>query len=116
VVKNEITYLAFPAPADAIAIWAAATRSPCSNRWPGWPTPTSFTGALLAQRTQWVTEPSPSTVELDFLDTEETTLYRDLIADAFGSSVRLEQERVSFAAIEQAVARHAGRNTHLVAR
>ena len=79
---------------------------------------------LLAHRAQWVTEPSPSTAELNFLDTEETALYRDLIADAFGSSVRLEQERVSFAAVEQARAglavvtakHHAGRNTHLVAR
>jgi Uncharacterized protein conserved in bacteria C-term(DUF2220) len=32
-----------------------------------------------------------------------TALYHDLIADALGPSVRLEQERVSFAAIELAL-------------
>jgi hypothetical protein len=43
------------------------------------------------------------------LDTEETLLYGDLIAGAFGPSLRLDQERVSFAAIEQAVRRNAAR-------
>jgi hypothetical protein len=46
----------------------------------------------------------PSTAGLNCLDAEETALYRDLVADALGPSVRLEQERVSFAAIEQAMA------------
>lgn len=168
VVENEITYLAFPAPADAIAIWgrgyAVSVLEPLAwladtdvvywgdidthgfaildrlrQRFPHVRSMLMDRRTLLAHRTQWVTEPSPSTVELDFLDTEETALYRDLIADAFGSSVRLEQERVSFAAIEQAMAGSAGtaaepepedqpttpdageptaagRNTHLVAR
>ena len=59
---------------------------------------------LLAHRSQWVAESSPSTVALNGLDAEEKALYYDLIADALGPSVRLEQERVSFAAIEQAMA------------
>jgi hypothetical protein len=58
---------------------------------------------LLAHRAQWVREPSPVAVSLDHLDVEEAQLYHHLVADALGPSVRLEQERVSFAAIEQAM-------------
>jgi len=50
-----------------------------------------------------VTESDPSTARLDLLNADEVALYRDLIADAPGPSVRLEQERVSFGAIEQAL-------------
>jgi hypothetical protein len=59
-------------------------------------------GTLLAHRTQWVTEPNPSAGPLNLLDAEEAQLYHHLVADALGPSVRLEQERVSFAAIQQA--------------
>jgi hypothetical protein len=59
-------------------------------------------GTLLAHRSQWVTEPNPSAGRLDLLDAEESQLYRHLVSDALGRSVRLEQERVSFAAIHQA--------------
>ncbi len=60
---------------------------------------------LLAHRGQWVTEPRPTAVSLDLLDPEETELYRDLLDGTLGPSIRLEQERISFAAIEQALAR-----------
>jgi hypothetical protein len=43
------------------------------------------------------------------LDPEETVLYGDLIAGAFGPSVRLEQERVSFATIEPCAVTPPGR-------
>jgi hypothetical protein len=138
VVENEITYLAFPAPADAIVIWgrgyAVSVLEPLAwladtdvvywgdidthgfaildrlrQRFPHVRSMLMDRTTLLTHRTQWVTEPSPSTVELDLLDPEETLLYGDLIAGAFGPSVRLEQERVSFAAIEQAVRRNAAR-------
>ena len=59
-------------------------------------------GTLLAHRSQWVTEPNPSAGRLDLLNAEESQLYHHLVADALGPSVRLEQERVSFAAIHQA--------------
>jgi hypothetical protein len=62
---------------------------------------------LLAHRDQWVTEPQPTAASLDSLDASETELYRDLIDGALGPSVRLEQERISFAAIEQALSAHA---------
>ena len=133
VVENEITYLAFPCPADAVVIWgrgyAVSVLEPLAwladtdvvywgdidthgfaildrlrQRFPRVRSMLMDRMTLLAHRTQWVAESSPPTVSLDFLDTEETALYRDLIADALGRSVRLEQERVSFAAIEQAMA------------
>ena len=52
-----------------------------------------------------MTEPQPTTAILDLLDTEEAELYRDLVDGALGPSVRLEQERIRFAVIEQALAR-----------
>ena len=59
-------------------------------------------GTLLAHRGQWVTEPNGRLGRLDLLNAEESRLYHHLVADALGPSVRLEQERVSFAAIHQA--------------
>jgi hypothetical protein len=41
--------------------------------------------------------------ELDLLDPEEAELYHDLLDGTLGPSIRLEQERISFAAIEQAL-------------
>jgi hypothetical protein len=59
---------------------------------------------LLAHRDQWVTEPRPAVARLDLLDAEEAELHRDLVDGTLGPSVRLEQERIRFAAIERAVA------------
>ena len=58
---------------------------------------------LLAHPTQWVTEPSPTTAALNLLTPAEQELYRALGANMFGSAVRLEQERVSFTALEAAL-------------
>jgi hypothetical protein len=58
---------------------------------------------LLAHRSQWVTESQPAAASLDLLDAEEAELYRDLVEGAFGPSVRLEQERIGFAALERAL-------------
>ena len=57
---------------------------------------------LLAHQQQWVTEPIPTTAALDLLAPAEQDLYRALGAGVFGPAVRLEQERISFAAIAQA--------------
>ena len=132
VIENEITYLAFPLTADAIVIlgggyavnvleplgWLAEldlvywgdidthgfvilnrlrsrfghTRSMLMDR-----------ATLLAHRGQWVTEPRPTAAGLDLLDPEEAELYRDLLDGTLGPSIRLEQERISFAAIERAL-------------
>ena len=58
---------------------------------------------LLAHRGQWVTEPSPAAADLRYLQPPEADLYRDLVAGTLGPGVRLEQERISFSAIETAL-------------
>jgi hypothetical protein len=58
---------------------------------------------LLAHRSHWVTEPSPTDDPLELLNQNEARLYRDLVSNALGQSVRLEQERVRFSALEQAL-------------
>jgi hypothetical protein len=133
VIENEITYLAFPLPAAAIVIfgggYAVDVLEPL-----GWLTDLELAywgdidthgfailnrlrrrfgharsmlmdrATLLAHRCQWVTEPHPTAAILDLLDADEAEFYRDLVDGILGRSVRLEQERVSFAAIEQALA------------
>ncbi len=59
---------------------------------------------LLAHREQWGAEPVPATSPLDNLDQAESALYADLISNAYGPSVRLEQEKIRFSAIQTAVA------------
>jgi hypothetical protein len=58
---------------------------------------------LLAHEGQWVEETSPHVASLDRLQPDEAELYRDLVEDVLGRSVRLEQERVSYSAIERAI-------------
>jgi len=58
---------------------------------------------LLAHREQWVTEPSPTPLGLEFLDGDEAALYADLVADSLGLSARLEQERVRYSLVERAM-------------
>jgi hypothetical protein len=58
---------------------------------------------LLAHRSQWVTEPSQAAADLECLTADEAELCRDLAADVFGPSVRLEQERVRFSLLEELV-------------
>jgi hypothetical protein len=134
VVENEITYLAFPLPGDAIVIFGGGYAVEALGSL-GWLTDLDLTywgdidthgfailnrlrhrvgharsmlmdrTTLLAHRDQWVTEPRPAIAGLDLLDAEEADLYRDLVDGTLGPSVRLEQERISFATIEKAVAR-----------
>ena len=63
---------------------------------------------LLAHRSQWVTEPSPTDAALDLLEPDEASLYRDLADGTLGPPVRLEQERVRFSALEQALQQQSG--------
>jgi hypothetical protein len=133
VIENEITYLAFPLPAAAIAIfgggygvgvleplgWLAgldvvywgdidthgfAILNQLRHHLPHARSMLMDRATLLGHRDHWVTEPSPATAALDRLDRAESALYADLRANAYALSVRLEQERVSFAVIEKAVA------------
>jgi hypothetical protein len=134
VLENEITYLAFPLPPQAIVIfgggyavdvleplgWLAeldlvywgdidthgfAILNRLRHRFGHARSMLMDRATLLAHRSQWVTEPRPTAVTLDMLSVEEAELYRDLVDGTLGASVRLEQERVGFAAIERALAR-----------
>jgi hypothetical protein len=58
---------------------------------------------LLEHDSQWVREPTKAVACLGHLESDEAALYRDLVEDALGASVRLEQERISYSAIERAV-------------
>ena len=133
VIENEITYLAFPLPAAAIAIfgggyavdmleplgWLAglelvywgdidthgfAILNRLRCRFGHARSMLMDQATLLAHRGQWVSEPRPVAVRLDLLDAGEAELYRILVDGTLGPSVRLEQERVGFAAIERALA------------
>ncbi len=133
VLENEITYLAFPLTDGAMVVFGGGYAVPVlaplgwladldlvywgdidthgfailnrlRQRFPHARSMLMDRATLLAHRDQWVTEPSPSAASLELLDAEEAALHRDLVAGRLGPSVRLEQERVGFDMIEQAVA------------
>jgi hypothetical protein len=60
---------------------------------------------LMAHRDHWVTEPTPTMRELLRLTPEERTVYDDIRWQRLQDDccVRLEQERVSFGWLEQAL-------------
>jgi hypothetical protein len=133
VIENEITYLAFPVPAASMAILGGGYAVPVLQPL-GWLTGLDVVywgdidthgfaildrlrhylprarsvlmdrATLLDHRDQWVTEPAPTAADLRHLDRAESALYADLISDAYAPSVRMEQERISFSAVEEAVA------------
>jgi hypothetical protein len=131
IVENQATYLAFPEVPDAIVVWGGGYAVTVLEGLPWlarrdivyWgdldthgfailsrlrdrvPTVRSFLmdrPTLLAHRNQIVVEPNPTEAVLG-LTPEEDALYRDLIEDRYGPSVRLEQERVRFSAIRTAL-------------
>ncbi|TFV63839.1 hypothetical protein E4P41_03745 [Geodermatophilus sp. DF01-2] len=138
VVENEITYLAIPArPGTAVVFgggYAAGRLAPL--RWlvdrdlrywgdidthgfaildrlrAAFPHARSLLmdrATLLAHPTQWVREASPTAERLDRLTDDEAELYTDLVTDALGPSVRLEQERVRLSLVDPALScRHVG--------
>jgi hypothetical protein len=133
VIENEITYLAFPLPVRTMAILGGGYAVPVLAPL-GWLTELDVRywgdidthgfailnqlrqhlpnarsllmdrDTLLSHREYWITEPSPTAANLDRLSEAESALYADLISNAHAPSVRLEQERVRFSAIEAAVA------------
>ena len=132
VIENEITYLAFPSAPNSVVIFgsgfalAGLRRIPWMDSrdivyWGDIDTHgfdilsrlrTRFTHVrsmlmdhqtLLAHPRQWVTEPSPTTRALLNLDDAESALYRDLIEDHYGRAIRLEQERVRFSWLNEAL-------------
>lgn len=132
VIENEITYLAFPVPAGAMVIFGGGYAVPVLEplAWLAslgvsyWgdidthgfailnrlrhhvPQARSLLmdrATLLDHRDHWITEPSPTAAALDRLDGAESSLYADLITNAYAPSLRLEQERISFSAIRAAM-------------
>ncbi|HVB44967.1 MAG TPA: DUF3322 domain-containing protein [Streptosporangiaceae bacterium] len=132
VVENEITYLALPVPAGAMAVFGGGYAVSALESLP-WLARTDLVywgdidthgfailnrlrgcyrqarsllmdrETLLAHRTQWVREPNPFAGQLDLLTGQEAALYRELLDNALGQSVRLEQERIRFGLVEQAL-------------
>jgi hypothetical protein len=133
VVENEISYLTLPAVADVVAIYGEGYAASRVARvgWLGeralayWgdidthglaildQVRATFAGArslmmdaatLLAHEAQWTREPVQTVRVLDHLSSEEAELYRDLVEHTYGPAVRLEQERITGAAVERALA------------
>jgi hypothetical protein len=133
VMENEITYLAFPLPDAAMVILGGGYAVPvlAPLHWltgldvvywgdidthgfailnqlrrylPNARSMLMDHHTLLGHREHWTTEPSPAIASLDSLNQAESALYADLISNAYAPSVRLEQERIRFSAVEAAVA------------
>ena len=132
VVENEITYLAFPAVPNSIVIFGSGFSLAALRDIP-WMDSREIVywgdidthgfdilhrlrarfesvqsimmdyQTLLAHPRQWVTEPSPTNRALTNLNDAEEALYHDLIEDRYGQAVRLEQERVRFSWLQQAL-------------
>ncbi len=130
IVENEASYLAFPAVARAIVIFGAGFASGGLTDLPWlahrevvyWgdidthgfdilsrlraqlPHVSSVLmdrETLLAHRPHWTTEPNPTARRLTHLTADEQLVYEDLVEDRYGASVRLEQERVPFSALQR---------------
>lgn len=128
IVENLTTYLSFPAATDAVAIFGGGYSANSAGEL-GWlrdrevvywgdldthgfaildrlrvvlPEARSIrmdTVTLLEHRSLWGSEPSQVTRELPNLTTDEARCYRDLVEDAHGHNLRLEQERLPLPAI-----------------
>lgn len=125
IVENEITYLSVPVPADGIVIWGRgfdagrlgalpwlsaanvyywgdldthgfAILNQVRAAVPGARSVLMDRETLVHHRDRWVTEPTPTSARLDRLAPDERALYEDLVTDALGSGVRLEQERIDW--------------------
>jgi len=132
VVENEITGLAFPPMPDSMVVLGLghAVSLIAAARWladrdvhywgdldthgfamldrlraslPGTRSLLMDRATLLAHRPMWTTEEAPHIATLDRLTPEEVALHADLRYDRFGRSVRLEQERISFAWLRSAL-------------
>lgn len=132
VVENEVTYLAFPDIPDAIVLlgggYAVSSLGPLTwlrdrqlvywgdidshgfrilhrlrEHFPDARSMLMDRATLLAHEQHWGTEASQVREPLTRLTGDEEALYHDLVEDTFGSSLRLEQERVRYSAIERAV-------------
>jgi hypothetical protein len=132
VVENEITYLALPPIAGSVAVFGGGFASVGLAGLPwlrdrevvywgdidtyGFEILSRLRGhlphvrsilmdreTLLFHRQHWSTETSPTRRPLPHLTDAEQSLYQDLISDVYGAGVRLEQERVRFSRVQNAL-------------
>ncbi|MDQ6895546.1 MAG: DUF2220 family protein [Actinomycetota bacterium] len=133
IVENLQTFQAWPVPREGVVIWGAGYLAPRLSRlpWARESRRAIYSGdldthgfailsglragirhveslamdreTLLTHRDRWGTEPSPTAARLSQLTPAEADLYRDLVEDAYGPRVRLEQERLDWAYVEERV-------------
>lgn len=132
IVENQATYLAFPEMPEAIVVFGGgygvtvlagvpwlghrelvywgdidthgfAIVSRLRERVPTVRSLLMDRATLSAHRDQLVVEPTATAADLGSLTADEQELYRDLIEDRYGPSVRLEQERIRFSAVRSAL-------------
>jgi hypothetical protein len=132
IVENRATFLAFPHVPEAIVVfgggygvtvlegvpWVSerdvvywgdldthgfAILSRLRQRVPGLRSILMDRVTLLAHREHLVSEPTPVAADPSCLTPDEASVYRDLLEDRFGPSVRLEQERIRFSAVRKAI-------------
>ncbi|MDY6810458.1 MAG: DUF2220 family protein, partial [Actinomycetota bacterium] len=125
VIENEITYLSVDVPDDGVVLWGKGFEVDRIGRLP-WlaAVPIRYWGdldthgfaildrmrawlpqtesvlmdrdTLMTHRDRWVTEQRPASSGLTHLTSVERELYSDLVSDALGERVRLEQERIDW--------------------
>ncbi|HET7303879.1 MAG TPA: Wadjet anti-phage system protein JetD domain-containing protein [Segeticoccus sp.] len=133
VVENLVTYLAVPVPPEGVVIWGGGYAAGRMGRIPwlrdadvvyagdldthGFAILSLLRGllpqtrsvlmdraTLMAHRDRWGQESSPTRARLEHLTGAEQSLYQDLVEDVFAPSLRLEQERLDWAWVEDAFA------------
>ena len=130
IVENEISYLSVPVPEGGVVVWGKGFEVDRAGSLPwlqdaavhywgdldthgfailhqlrAWlPQARSVLmdrQTLLEHRERWGQEPSPTAARLDRLTPEEAALYADLVSDRFGERLRLEQERIDWAWVQE---------------
>ncbi|MGN6524272.1 MAG: Wadjet anti-phage system protein JetD domain-containing protein, partial [Actinomycetes bacterium] len=86
---------------DRLRAWLPQTRSVLMDR-----------ATLLAHRERWVEEDRPTRAALSRLTEDERALYEDLVTDAFGQRVRLEQEVIDWGWVGESLT--CGRGGHTI--
>ncbi|NNN21530.1 MAG: hypothetical protein HKL80_05950 [Acidimicrobiales bacterium] len=132
VIENEITYLAFPRVKNALVVFGSGFAlanldsipwlkskhviywgdidshgfdilSRMRSRVSSVKSMLMDSETFLGHPDQWVREPSPTNKALANLTTSEQLMYQDLITNRYGSSLRLEQERIRFSRVTRAI-------------
>ncbi|CAN5414602.1 DUF3322 and DUF2220 domain-containing protein [soil metagenome] len=132
VVENEVTFLALPRLPGVVAVFGAGfdVLRLARVRWlddthivywgdidthgfvildrlratfPGVQSVLMDATTLTDHRGQWVSEPRPSSEHLGRLTEAESGVYADLVGDVHGTAVRLEQERINYSRVQDAL-------------